>query len=177
MAFDWKKTIATIAPTIATALGGPLAGMAVNIAAEALGVEGESEDTKASTIANLVASGNPEVLLKLKTAEHNLKSKLKELDVDLERIHAGDRDSAREMQKDTKSKAPGRLAAVVFIGFFGILIGLMVWGDQIAKQALTPLNIMLGSLATLVIQVANYFFGSSKGSSEKNTTIAKLMRR
>ena len=30
MDFDWKSVVGTVAPTIATALGGPLAGVAVS---------------------------------------------------------------------------------------------------------------------------------------------------
>jgi hypothetical protein len=35
---DWRKTLGTVAPAIATALGGPLAGVAVGMAAKALGL-------------------------------------------------------------------------------------------------------------------------------------------
>ena len=52
----------------------------------------------------------------LKQVEANLKIKMKELDIKLEEIHAGDRNSAREMAVKTGDIwTPRIIAAVVFI--------------------------------------------------------------
>lgn len=39
MSFDWKQLVGSVAPTIATALGGPLAGMATKAIASAIGCD------------------------------------------------------------------------------------------------------------------------------------------
>ena len=47
---------------------------------------------------------------------------------------------------------------------------------KIPAASQPPLTVMLGSLGTIIAQVANYYWGSSKSSSDKNETIAGLMR-
>jgi hypothetical protein len=47
----------------------------------------------------------------------------------------------------------------------------------VPEKSPISLNIMLGSLATIVVQVTAYYFGSSKGSARKNDTIAQIIRR
>ena len=91
---NWRKTLATVAPAIATALGGPLAGVAVQMAGKAIGLgEGATEgDVEAA-----VLSGNPDVLVRLREVNAQFEKDMAALGVDLERIHAGDRDSARQM--------------------------------------------------------------------------------
>jgi phosphatidylserine synthase len=74
-----------------------------------------------------------------------------------------------------KDNTPAILAVAVFIGFFGILGVLMF--SKVPTQSLSSLNVMLGALATIIVQVAAYYFGSSRGSAEKNRTIAGLMGR
>ena len=45
MDFDWKSVVGTVAPTIATALGGPLAGVAVSSLAAAFGLSSDADDS------------------------------------------------------------------------------------------------------------------------------------
>ncbi len=164
--------IRTVAPGIATAFGGPLAGMAVRaVSASLLG----KPDGSMKEIETALLGASPETMLKLKEADHNFTLEMERLGVDLERIHADDRDSARKRQMATKDNTPAILGVAVFTGFFGILAALMF--VAIPEKSLTPLNIMLGSLATIIVQVAAYYFGSSRGSADKNRTIARLMER
>src|SRR5690349_9904008 len=105
-----KGILGVIAPTIGTALGGPLGGIAARtIATVLLGKTGATDQE----IANAVTMASPDDLLKLKTAEIQFQQRLKELDVDLVRIAAADRDSARKMQSETKSIVPPTLATIV----------------------------------------------------------------
>jgi hypothetical protein len=110
--------------------------------------------------------------LKLKQVETQLVRELRTLEVESERIDAADRASARARHAKTRDAMPGTLASVVFIGFFGIL-GALMFLDEIPEAALSPLNIMLGALSTLLVQIGAYYFGSSKGSAEKNALLRK----
>lgn len=168
---DWLKAIA---PTVATVLGGPLAGLAVEAIGEAFNWDEATKEKVDQTLKAGKMSG--EDLALLKQAEVALTQRLAELDIDIERVHAGDRDSARKMQAETKSVIPGLLATLVTIGFFGILIGMMA-GEAKAIENQEALLIMLGALAAAFGQVLNFFFGSSRGSEQKNATIAKLKAR
>ena len=81
--------IETIAPTIATAIGGPVAGMAVKALSTALlGHENGTEDD----ITSALATATPDQIVAIKTADSNFKIQMKKLDIDLERISADDRD-------------------------------------------------------------------------------------
>ena len=156
-----------IAPTIATALGGPLAGIAVKtLSAVMLGHEnGSEDDVKAA-----MTSASPDQLVALKKIDAEFKAHMKELDIDLERIAAGDRDSARQMQRETKDWVPKLLAIVITIGFFGILVWMLVMGmPQTGTEALL---MMLGALGTAWTGVVNFYYGSSAGSKAKNDLLA-----
>ena len=89
MAFDWKATLATVAPGLATALGGPLAGMATKAILGALGM---ADGATASDLAAAVQGATPEQMLALKQADQQFAIQMRELDVDVERVSAGDRD-------------------------------------------------------------------------------------
>jgi hypothetical protein len=156
-----------VAPTIATALGGPLAGVAVKTLSNVLlGHEnGSEDDVKAS-----LATASPDQLAALKKIDADFKVQMKELDIDLERIAAGDRDSARKMQTETKDWVPKLLAIVITLGFFGILVWMLVQGmPQTGTEALL---MMLGALGTAWTGVVNFYYGSSAGSKAKNDLLA-----
>ncbi|MBI1262969.1 MAG: hypothetical protein GC184_14725 [Rhizobiales bacterium] len=165
-----KSILSAVAPTLGTALGGPLGGMAARqLASILLGDENASE----ADIADAVTRATPDQLLELKKADFAFKEKMAELDVDLERIASADRDSARNREIQTKDKMPGLLALGVFVGFFGILTALMF--VEMPSSAKDPLMIMLGALGALVSQIANYFYGSSSGSATKTKMLDRIM--
>jgi len=163
MAFDWKKTVATVAPTIATALGGPLAGVAVKIAGEALGLPDANEDALQAA----VASGDPSVLVKLKEAEIDFDKRMRELDVDIERIHQQDRVSARGLASN-RGIAPQGILSIVFVcGFVAILWAIFTDNALIQGNLMEPAMYLLGILSAGLTQVMNFWFGSSAGSKDK----------
>lgn len=166
--FDWKSLVGTIAPTLATALGGPMAGMAVKaIAGGLLGDESAGE----AEIAAALQGATPADMLRLKEADQSFKLEMEKLGVDLERIAADDRDSARAREIATKDNTPKILAGVIVSGFFATLATIAF--VEIPAGAQQPINILLGSLTALLIQVGNYYFGSSAGSKEKTRHLAK----
>ena len=158
-----------IAPTIATALGGPLAGIAVKtLSSVLLGHEGGTEED----ISAAMASASPDQLAALKKIDADFKAHMKELDIDLERIAAGDRDSARQMQTATKDWVPKVLAVVITLGFFGILIWMLLNG--MPKTGTEALLMMLGALGTAWTGVVNFYYGSSAGSKQKTDALTAM---
>lgn len=164
----WTEIVATVAPTIATALGGPLAGLAVGAIGKVFGLDSATEEQ----VANAVSGASADDLLKMKQAELTFQQQMAALDVDLVRIAAGDRDSARQREIAVKDRLPGLLAVGVTSGFFGVLAFMLLREVPISSKDV--LNIMLGSLGTAWIQVMSYYFGSSSGSEKKNEVIAKM---
>ena len=151
--------LSQIAPSIATALGGPLAGLAVTAISKALGID-EKDVQKTIETGKLSA----DQLASLKQAEIELQAKAQELGLDFEKLATNDRKSARDMQINTKSIVPAILAIGVTIGFFGILIGLMT--DNVTKS--DALLLMLGSLGTAWTAIVSFYFGSSASSQSKD---------
>jgi len=156
---DW---LAKLVPTIATCLGGPLAGLAVTAVSKALGID---EDK----VQNVIDSGklNADQIASLKQAEIELQRQAQELGLNFEQLAVQDRASARDLQKETKSLIPPVLSVLVTIGFFGILGGLMS-GKIITSDALM---LMLGSLGTAWTGIIAFYFGSSASSQAKDQMI------
>jgi hypothetical protein len=153
---DWLKTIA---PTIATALGGPLAGLAIEAVSKAIGID--PKDVQ-STISEGKLSADQIMLLK--QAEIAMAARAQEMGLDFAKLNVEDRKSAREMQAETRSYIPAILAVSVTIGFFGILIGMMTE----TFKASDALMLMLGSLGTAWTGIIAFYFGSSAGSQAKD---------
>jgi len=159
---DWLKQIA---PTVATALGGPLAGMAVSAISKAIGVD---EDKVQDMISSNKLSADQVAQLKL--AEIELAKQAQELGLNFEKLAVDDRKSAREMQATTRSMMPPILASAVTIGFFGIVV--MMFFNQVDSNN-PAILMMLGSLGTAWTGIIAYYFGSSAGSQAKTEMMAK----
>lgn len=163
LTMDWKQTLAAVAPGLATALGGPLAGVAVSaISNKLLGKPDGTEDD----IAAAVMSGSPDALLRLKEAEQQFQKDMKALDIDLERIHQIDRASARSREANTgDSITPRVLAGVIVVGFFSVLIIAMTLG--LPEKGADAMLILIGALGAAFTAIVAYYFGSSAGSAMK----------
>jgi len=156
---DW---LAQIAPTIASALGGPLAGLAVTSLAKVFGVPEKD-------VQGMIESGkmSAEQLQQVKLAELELQKQAQALGLNFETLATEDRKSARDMQIATKSVVPPILAGTVTIGFFGILSAMMLGYAKESNQ----LMIMLGSLGTAWTGIIAFYFGSSASSRAKDEMI------
>jgi hypothetical protein len=151
-----------VAPTIATALGGPLAGLAVTAISKVLGVDEKD-------VQNTIDSGKmtSDQIAQIKIAEIEFQKQTQELGLNFEKLATDDRKSARDMQSTTRSWIPGTLAIGITIGFFGILYSLMMGYATKSDE----LMIMLGSLGTAWTGVIGFYFGSSAGSQQKDVML------
>lgn len=156
--------LSQVAPTIAMALGGPLAGLAVTAVSKALGID-EADVTKTIESNKLSA----DQITQLKLAELELQKQAQALGLNFETLAVEDRKSARDMQASTKSWVPGTLAIGITVGFFGILFALMVGYATKSDE----LMIMLGSLGTAWTGIIGFYFGSSAGSQYKDDLLFK----
>jgi hypothetical protein len=158
--------IGSVAPTIATALGGPVAGLAVKAISGALfGHDSATEDE----IRTVLANPTGDQLAALKKIDADFAVQMKALDIDLERIAAGDRASARDMQKETKDWIPRALAVTVTIGFFGILLYMLVYG--LPTTGNEALLLLLGALQTAWMGIIAFYFGASATDTTKDKMI------
>jgi hypothetical protein len=156
-----------VAPTLATALGGPLAGAAVGMLADKLGVP---EKTVEAVTAALVS--NPANL-----------EKLKEMELEFYKIDAQDRNSARnreiEIAKADVHFITKNITSLLAIGILAgsMIIALLVFFVDFPDSQENILIFVLGSLFSIATQVVSYYFGSSQGSKDKTKDIEGMMKR
>ena len=149
-----------VAPTIATALGGPLAGLAVEAVSKALGVSG---DEAKSMLDEGKMSANQ--IAQVKVAEIELQKQAQALGLNFEQLAVADRSSAREMQVATKSLLVPTLAIIIVVSFIGVVVGTMMGLSHIESAMAGTL---VGYLSAKAEQVVAFYFGSSAGSQRKD---------
>ncbi|MGB0912825.1 MAG: hypothetical protein ACPGSW_04520 [Phaeobacter italicus] len=164
-----KSVLATVAPTLATALGGPLAGVATKALADKL-LGDPAADFDA--VQSAVLQAGPADLVRLKELDVEFKRDIQAAGIKLEEIAASDRDSARRRQTASGDRTPAILGLCIVLGFFGVLF--YIFQNGLPEQGSEVLLIMVGSLGTMTTQVGNYFFGSSVGSKTKDRLLADL---
>ena len=164
-----KGLIGAVAPSLATALGGPLAGMAVAKIAQA--ITGKADTTGYDVAAAIQSSSDPDLLLKLKQADQEFAEHMRQLDIDLEGIAQKDRESARGREVATHDLTPRILAfAVVALTMIGegyvLLHGIPSTTDGVVVGRI------LGTLDAALILVLSYYFGTSSGESRSREIMA-----
>lgn len=153
--------ITSVAPTIATALGGPVAGMAVKALSGALfGHDSATEDEIKTVLANPTA----DQLAALKKIDADFKVQMKSLDIDLEKIAASDRDSARNMAIMTHDWTP-RILAMVVVAAWGITTWYLLQ-NVIEPSMREIIARVLGNLDSALVLVLSYYFGSAHKHSD-----------
>ena len=158
--------IGSVAPTLATALGGPLAGVAVKALSEVLLGHPDGND---SDIATALSTATPEQLAAVKKVDADFKVQMRSLDIDLEALAVDDRKSARAMQTETKDFLPRVLAISVTLGYFGIIAYVLISGLPLNGSEV--LLMLLGTLSAGWTGVMAFYFGSSSGSQKKDAMI------
>lgn len=156
-----KDVIGILAPTLATALGGPLAGVATKALTDAFSGKGTSE------IEDIILSGSPEAVAELKKLEADMKLKEQELDIRFEEIAAGDRKDARELLKATSMVPQVILSAIFTVGYFYVIVGILAGELSLPSGQETLVASLIGVLTVGQIKVLDFWLGSSAGSKIK----------
>tara|TARA_R110002012_G_scaffold269279_1_gene453348 strand:- start:306 stop:797 length:492 start_codon:yes stop_codon:yes gene_type:complete len=161
---SWKDTLAAIAPTLATALGGPLAGAATKfLANELLG----DENASIESIEAAVIGASPEQLANIKQLDVDFKLGMKKLDVDVFALEVEDRDSARSNHKNSNTPT-------VLVYMLTVLIAVVVYflfTDVVPESNENTLYMLLGSLTTAWLQSVSYWTGTTRSSADKTKLI------
>ena len=147
-----KGILGAVAPTIGTALGGPMGGMAAKMVAEALGVDNDPKK-----IEKAIQAATPEQLAELKKIDADFDVKMKELDVDLFALKTADIQGTRGMfSKDWTARVIG---VTVVGGFMGYIFLVTIQPPEQNSEAL--INLVLGYLGGLASAIISFYFGAS----------------
>ena len=163
-----KSFLTGIAPTVASALLGPLGGVVVAGLSKILGLE----DGTVSDVAKAISEGRvtPDQIAEIKKLELQLQAEERERGFRYADLEFRDRDGARQMQMATHSTTPTVLTYMLTVGFFGVLSAMM---HNPALKESAPLMIMLGSLGTAWTGAMAFWFGTTQGSIAKSTLLAQ----
>ena len=71
------------------------------------------------------------------------------------------------------ARAPAMLSGIILL-VFGILIFVVMTKNTLTTDSLPLANVLLGTVAAMATQVANYWLGSSSGSAAKSDQMAAL---
>ncbi len=171
---NWTELLKGIAPTLASAALGPLGGLAVSAIGSAMGIDSPTQEK----IAKAFTSGQltPEAIERLKTLELQYQNEEKErgfkyaeLAFKENELLGKDRDSARQMQIATHSKMPAILTFMVTIGFFGVLIGLLMKPELKANEIVL---VMVGQLSAVWGACVAFYVSTTYSSANKNQLLA-----
>lgn len=187
---DWKTALKGIAPTLATALMGPLAGIAVKTIGDAMGMPEPTLDGVKQAIQN--GSMTADHLVAIRQADDALKVRLQELGLDLARLNATTEAGYLADVQDAR-KTMGRDSGVFWLGIailltFAATMGAVLWGSfllltggitlaDVATVAAVAglIGSVVGYVAANAQQVVGYFYGSSQGSKAKTDALASAV--
>jgi hypothetical protein len=169
--FDWKAIVKSVAPMLGTALGGPLAGLAISAIGQALGID----DKTAESVKAAVLDATPEQLLAIRLQESQFAEHMAELGYknveSLAKIAADDRASARSMAVATGDIWTPRLLAVLIV-IAWCLVQWFLLQHVIDTSMRELIARVLGTLDAALTMVLAFYFGSSAGSESKTRMLA-----
>ena len=152
-----KNIVGAVAPTLGTAISGPLGGMAMGKIAEVLGV---SNDQK--SVQQAIQNATPEQMMELKKAEQEFETQMKKLDVDVFKLETQDKQNARSMfSKDWTARVIG---VAIIGGFLGYIFLVTLQPPEQNSEAL--INLVLGYLGGLASAIISFYFGASHTSDK-----------
>lgn len=181
---DFKSILTSIAPTAATLLGGPAAGMAVKFLADKLG---GSDTVEAVTSALNGLTETPEGRVKLAEIDSDLRKHAISAGIDLEKLAVENAtDVNKTMQSESASEHWPTYSWRPAIGFavaFNVLItsitvgisyGMVIFINK-DPATLNYLPAMLGAMAALIavvspiLGIASWFRGKAQADLNINT--------
>jgi hypothetical protein len=160
---DLLNMLKGVAPTLATAVAGPLGGAAISALASKLGVS-DSVEAVAKAISN-----DPQAA-----------QKIAELELEMAKIDAANTADARKMNSEIQNSATASWLAknIAYVIDVAIIAGALtmtfvVFIVGVPEQNKSMAFTALGSLWTLTGTVVNFHRGSSAGSKAKTEELMK----
>jgi len=169
-----KNIVIGVAPILGNAIVPGSGGAAGALLAKVL----NCDVTKPKTIEEKLLINVTVNQIKLKELENNHEEFLMEICAENDKLILADIQNARQREIKLASNKSSLnipmyiLGIIIVVGFFGLLTILL--RKEVPPDNIRMLDIMFGCLVTCFTSVVQYFYGSSRGSSEKNDAITKL---
>ena len=197
MAFDLKSALASIAPTLATMMGGPLLGTAVTALESAFNL---APGSGVDAITKVVQTGGmtPDIIAAVRAADQKHAEIMGQQGIDLAKMNL-DFESAQtkaviEDRIDARKSNAGRKEvwdiAVVILTTFAVMMGLVLYGCWMILQGgisikdvsvVAAISGLVGSVVGYVAAnaqtVVNFIYGGSLGSEKKTDALAASVQQ
>ena len=152
-----KGVIGAVAPTLGTALAGPLGGTAAQAISAVLGCKSDPK-----SISTAMQNATPEQLAEIKKAELDFEAQMKQMDVDIFALETADIQDARKAFKgDWTPRVFGLLSLLGFLGYI-----FMVTIQPPDANSDTIVSLVLGYLGGLVSGISSFYFGASHAKED-----------
>lgn len=149
------KLVADVAPTLATVLGSPVAGIAISLISSAFGLTSK----KPEDIINAIqTTPNSQITLKQLEIEHS--EELLKLATANYSTEVDDRKNARAREIALHDHVPAILAFLFVVCYAAVQLYCLIDPNTIN-------DIISARLQDILIMVVSYYFGSSHKSAEK----------
>jgi hypothetical protein len=183
MAFDLKSALSTIAPMLATMLGGPLAGTAVTALEGALGL---SAGSGVDGITKVMQTGQmtPDQVSAIRAADQKHVEIMSQQQIDVIKINNDYQASI--IKSDTDNVISARQSNVqggtqIYLFFLSIIIlGVGLYAEGFVLLNGVPKEVddivagrILGTLDAILMVVLSYWYGTSHSSAVKTDIMAQ----
>lgn len=168
---DWKDTLKTLAPTVASALLGPLGGAAVVAIGSIIGVDGATQEQ----IGKAISSGQltPEHIAEIKKLEMQYQDNEQERGFKYADLAYKDRDSARHANvTGGTQKLLFWLSLLLLVVCIGSEVLVLFVGYPIGTPDLV-VGRVLGLLDAVTMLVLAYWYGTTSGSQQTRDLLAR----
>ena len=169
----WKnagKMLLKYAPTIGAVVGGPI-GATLGIVGKLAGVLGVSETATEQEISTAIMDASPEMLLKIKQLEANTEMRMRELELETDKLSVESTNSARDLAKITGVHYQFTIFKVltfVLVLFVAFLFYAILATVKIPVELNTLLSVIFGAVLKAWGDNIHFFSGSSMGSRMKD---------
>lgn len=196
---NFKKlagVLSSVAPTLATMLGGPFAGAAVTALEGAFGL---SAGAGADAITEVVQKGGmtPEIMAAVRAADQKHAEIMGQQGIDLVKLNQDHErelftsvvDDRKDARKNNSSRDQVWWIAVVILGTFAVVMGAVLFGcyqlltggitikDVSVVAAISGLvGAVVGYVAANAQTVVNFIYGGSLGSEKKTDAMAHAVQ-
>jgi len=171
---DWLATLKSVAPTVASAMFGPLGAVAVASVGELLGLSGATKDK----ISEIIQTGQmtPEQIGKLRELELEYQNNEKERGFRYAELSFKDRDSARQASvSGGTQKMLFWLSLVLLVLTIGTEIAVLFYGYP-DKTPEIIVGRVLGLMDAVAMLVLSYWYGTTNGSAVKNELLSQNIK-
>lgn len=165
---SWREIVKSIAPTIGSALGGPLVGAATKFLTDEFLEDGDDSE---ANLGKFLESANPDTLVRLKELELDFKAKTEALEVDVFKLEVDDRKSARQMAENAGMWPQILFSVIFFVAYFGMIYMLFTGHIKLDESIRDMATILIGVITASMPGIIGFWFGSSEGSKRKTSKL------